>query len=67
MSPTSRLLTIRALGVDRVRRTCALPSKCVHRIVNDMAHPWVIGYRRQLFWVDLFQNLDIDLERLARA
>ena len=45
-----------------------MPMKVhVHRIVNDMAHPWVIGYRRQLFWVDLFQNLDIDLERLARA
>lgn len=45
-----------------------MPMKVhVHRIVNDMAHPWVIGYRRQLFWVDLFQNLDIDLERLARG
>lgn len=45
-----------------------MPMKVhVHRIVNDMAHPWVIGYRRQLFWVDVFQNLDIDLERLARG
>jgi ABC-type transport system substrate-binding protein len=45
-----------------------MPMKVhVHRIVNDMAHPWVIGYRRQLFWVDLFQNLDIDLARLAQG
>jgi ABC-type transport system substrate-binding protein len=45
-----------------------MPMKVhVHRIVNDMAHPWVIGYRRQLFWVDLFQNLDIDLSRKPSA
>jgi len=42
-----------------------MPMKVhVHRIINDMAQPWVIGYRRQLFWVDLFQNLDIDLDKL---
>lgn len=45
-----------------------MPMKVhVHRLINDMAHPWVIGYRRQLFWQDLFQYLDIDLDRLARA
>ncbi|MBH9577313.1 ABC transporter substrate-binding protein [Inhella proteolytica] len=42
-----------------------MPMKVhVHRLINDMAQPWVIGYRRQLFWVDLFQNLDIDLAKL---
>jgi ABC-type transport system substrate-binding protein len=32
----------------------------VHRIVTDMAQPWVIGYRRPLFWQDYWQYLDID-------
>ena len=42
-----------------------MPMKVhVHRVINDMAQPWVVGYRRQLFWVDLFQNLDIDLDKL---
>ncbi len=45
-----------------------MPMKVhVHRIINDMAHPWVIGYRRQLFWVDFWQFIDIDLDRLASA
>ncbi|MFN4115286.1 MAG: ABC transporter substrate-binding protein, partial [Inhella sp.] len=37
----------------------------VHRIVNDMAQPWVFGYRRQLFWTDFWQFIDIDLDRLG--
>jgi ABC-type transport system substrate-binding protein len=36
----------------------------VHRIATDMVHPWVIGYRRPLFWQDLWQYLDV--ERAAR-
>ena len=32
----------------------------VHRLVNDMAQPWVVGYRRPLFWLDYWQYLDID-------
>lgn len=32
----------------------------VHRMVNDMAQPWVIGYRRPLFWQDYWQYIDID-------
>jgi ABC-type transport system substrate-binding protein len=44
-----------------------MPMKVhVHRLIPDMAHPWVIGYRRQLFWQDLFQYLDIDLLEKAR-
>ncbi|MBL8305887.1 MAG: bicyclomycin resistance protein [Rubrivivax sp.] len=31
-----------------------------HRYYNDMAHPWVIGYRRPLFWNEYWQFLDID-------
>lgn len=32
----------------------------VHRMVNDMAHAWVVGYRRPLFWQDYWQYIDID-------
>jgi len=35
----------------------------VHRIVTDMAQPWVIGYRRSLFWWDWWQMVDIDLAK----
>jgi len=35
----------------------------VHRIVTDMAQPWVIGYRRPLFWLDWWQFADIDLSK----
>jgi ABC-type transport system substrate-binding protein len=36
----------------------------VHRYVNDMAQPWLIGYRRPLFWLDFWQYLDIDTAKL---
>jgi ABC-type transport system substrate-binding protein len=36
----------------------------VHRYVNDMAQPWLIGYRRPLFWTDFWQYLDIDTAKL---
>ncbi len=32
----------------------------VHRYVNDLAHPWVVGYRRPLFWQEYWMYLDID-------
>jgi ABC-type transport system substrate-binding protein len=32
----------------------------VHRIVSDMAHPWLVGYRRPLFWQDWWHMVDID-------
>ncbi len=32
----------------------------VHRYINDMAQPWVLGYRRPLFWLDYWQYIDID-------
>jgi ABC-type transport system substrate-binding protein len=38
-----------------------MPSKAhVHRIYTDLAQPWVIGYRRALFWQDWWQYVDID-------
>ncbi len=32
----------------------------VHRIVTDLAHPWVIGYRRPSFGNQFWQYVDID-------
>ncbi len=32
-----------------------------HRISTDMWHPWVIGYRRPLFWQEWWHMVDIDL------
>ncbi len=36
----------------------------VHRYMNDMAQPWLIGYRRPLFWTDFWQYLDVDTGKL---
>ena len=38
----------------------------VHRIYTDLAQPWVIGYRRPLFWQDWWQYVDIDTDLLKR-
>ncbi|WP_395701077.1 ABC transporter substrate-binding protein [Aquabacterium sp.] len=32
----------------------------VHRIEVDLAHPWVIGYRRTVFWNQWWHLIDID-------
>jgi len=34
----------------------------VHRIFTDLAHPWVAGFRRPLFWNEWWHMVDIDLE-----
>ena len=31
-----------------------------HRIFTDMAQPWVVGYRRPVFWQDWWHIVDID-------
>jgi ABC-type transport system substrate-binding protein len=36
----------------------------VHRVVNDMTQPWVVGYRRPVFWQENWQYLDIDTSKL---
>jgi ABC-type transport system substrate-binding protein len=36
----------------------------VHRYVNDLTQPWVVGYRRPVFWQDNWQYLDIDTSKL---
>lgn len=38
----------------------------INRYVSDLAQPWLIGYRRPLFWADFWQYLDIDLEEQRR-
>jgi ABC-type transport system substrate-binding protein len=38
----------------------------LHRIVTDMAQPWLIGYRRPLFWQDWWHMVDIDTTRLPQ-
>ena len=32
----------------------------VHRIVTDLAYPWLVGYRQPVFWRDWWQYVDID-------
>jgi ABC-type transport system substrate-binding protein len=49
-------------------QTAWMPMKVhVHRLINDVAWPWVIGYRRPLFWNEFWQYLDIDQARLAQG
>ena len=33
----------------------------VHRIVTDLWQPWLVGYRRPLFWQDFWQYVDVDM------
>ncbi|HSI51966.1 MAG TPA: ABC transporter substrate-binding protein [Ideonella sp.] len=32
----------------------------LHRYVTDLARPWIVGYRRPLFWLDWWQYIDVD-------
>jgi ABC-type transport system substrate-binding protein len=34
----------------------------LHRISTDMWHPWVIGFRRPVFWQEWYHMVDIDLQ-----
>ena len=38
----------------------------VHRISTDLAHPWVVGYHRNIFVREFFKYVDIDAALLAR-
>ena len=41
--------------------TAYMPYKnWVHRIANDLAQPWLLGYRRALFWQEWWHMVDID-------
>jgi ABC-type transport system substrate-binding protein len=37
------------------------------RVATDMTQPWVIGYRRPVFWSDWWQYVDIDTSLLAKG
>jgi ABC-type transport system substrate-binding protein len=39
----------------------------VHRILTDLAWPWLIGFRRQLYSNNFWQYVDIDTGLLARS
>jgi ABC-type transport system substrate-binding protein len=39
----------------------------VHRIYTDLAHPWVLGYHRNIFVRDFFRYIDVDPQRQAAA
>jgi ABC-type transport system substrate-binding protein len=39
----------------------------VHRILTDLAHPWVSGYRRPPYWNDWWQYVDVDEDMRAKA
>lgn len=46
--------------------TVFMPYKAhAHRIYTDLSQPWLIGYRRPLFWQDFWQFVDIDLDKQA--
>lgn len=39
----------------------------VHRIVSDLTHPWLIGYRRPPFWQEWWHCVDVDPDAQAAA
>jgi hypothetical protein len=60
--PEREALFLQAKGIQ----VAIVPAKTnVHRIVNDMAQPWLIGYRRPLFRYEFWHFVDID-ESLMR-
>jgi ABC-type transport system substrate-binding protein len=54
---------------DRIKRivNAYMPYKYhVHRVFTDLAQPWLVGYRRQLFWQEFWHMLDIDESKRPR-
>ena len=37
-----------------------------HRVFTDLAHPWVIGYHRNIFMREFWKYIDIDLDERRR-
>ena len=48
------------LQAKRISTAYAPYKQHVHRIYTDMAQPWLLGYRRPLFWNRWWQMVDID-------
>jgi ABC-type transport system substrate-binding protein len=54
---------------DRIKRivNAYMPYKYhVHRVFTDLAQPWLVGYRRPLFWQEFWHMLDIDESKRPR-
>jgi len=54
---------------DRIKRIAVAYVPCkftAHRIFTDLAQPWLVGYRRPVFWLDWWQYVDIDESRKPR-
>ena len=55
---------------DKAKRLAIayMPYKVhVHQYVTVLAHPWLSGYRRPLFWYDLWHLLDVDMQARTAA
>ncbi|WP_395701079.1 ABC transporter substrate-binding protein [Aquabacterium sp.] len=48
------------LEAKRIAATYLPWKNRIHRIDADLMWPWVVGYRRPLFWQDWWQYIDID-------
>ena len=52
----------------KIIATAYMPYKSwVHRYSNELAHPWLLGYRRPLFWQEWWHMVDIDVASRERA
>ena len=38
----------------------------VHRVYNDLAQPWITGYRQPLFHNEVWQYVEVDTALRAR-
>ena len=48
------------LQAKRISTAYAPYKQHVHRIYTDLAQPWLLGYRRPLFWNRWWQMVDVD-------
>jgi ABC-type transport system substrate-binding protein len=39
----------------------------LHRILTDLAHPWVTGFRRAPYWLEWWQYVDVDMAAREKA
>jgi ABC-type transport system substrate-binding protein len=47
--------------------TAYMPYKFnTHRVITDMTHPWVLGYRRHPFMRDFWRYVDVDADEQKR-
>jgi ABC-type transport system substrate-binding protein len=54
---------------DESKRIVAayMPAKhTMHRIFTDITQPWLVGFRRTLFWQDWWHMVDIDLPKVPK-